>query len=200
MLAVTLVFVGSGVGKDNIFNLSVFALGVLVARDFGPIRDSLGARIAGRRGVWWVVGLAAFTLVALTRRWTFLGLGLTGFSLWWRAMAALGAVALILLAATWGPFARFLSRPVCQRAGRLPFSLYLTHEPIVVAAGRLLPGDMTGFVPLVAIPVALVVALVVAYVFCRVVERHSHQLARWVGRHASRITGGITARNLVRNP
>ncbi len=195
VLAVTLVFVGSGVGKDNIFYLSVFAFGVLVARDFGPIRDGLGARIAGRRGVWWVVGLAAFTLVALTWRWTFLGLGLTGISLWWRAMAAFGAVTLILLAATWGPLARFLSRTVCQWAGRLSFSLYLTHEPIVVAAGRLLPGDMTGFVPLVAIPVALVVA----YVFYRVVERPSHQLARWVGRHAGRITGGITSRSLVRN-
>ena len=36
--------------------------------------------------------------------------------------------------------------------------------------------------------------------FYRVVERPSHQLARWVGRHAGRITGGITARNLVRSP
>jgi len=196
VVAVTLVFVGSAIGKDNIFYLSVFALGVLMARDLGPIRARLGARLDGRRGVWWVVGLAAFTLVALTWRWTLLGLGLTEVSRQWRVMAALGAVTLILLAATWGPFARFLSRPVCQWVGRLSFSLYLTHEPIVVAAGRLLPGDMTGFVPLVAIPVALGVA----YVFYRGVERPSHQLARWVGRHAGRITAGISGRTPVRKP
>lgn len=196
MLAVGLVFLGSAIGKDNVFYLSVFAFGVLLARDFGPIRARLGTRIDGRSGAWWVVGLVVFTLVALTWRWTFLGLGLTGISLWWRMMAALGAVTLILLAATWGPFARLLSRPLCQWAGRLSFSLYLTHEPIVVAAGRLVPGDRVGFVALIAIPVALVVA----YVFYRVVDQPSHQLARWVGRHAGRVTTGIGSRALARNP
>jgi len=195
LLALTLVVAGSGIGKDNVFYLSVFALGVLLARDFGPIRAGLGARIYGRCGVAWVVGLGAFTLVALTWRWTFLGLGLPGISLQWRAMAALGAATLILLAATWGPFARLLSQPACQWAGRLSFSLYLTHEPIVVAAGRLLAGDLTGLVPLVAIPVAVGVA----YMFYRVVERPSHQLARWVGRYVRRINGRIGSRPAVRS-
>jgi len=196
VLAVTLVFTGSAIGKDNVFYLSVFAFGVLLARDFKPIRDGLVTRITGRRGALWVVGLAAFTLVALTWRWTLLGLGLTGIiSLWWRPMAALGAVTLILLAVSWKPFAHLLSRPMCQWAGRLSFSLYLTHEPIVVAAGRLFPGDMTGFVPLVAIPVSLAVACV----FYRLVERPSHQLARWVGRQPGRITGRPTSRARARN-
>jgi peptidoglycan/LPS O-acetylase OafA/YrhL len=196
-LAVALVFVGSGIGKDNVFYLSVFALGVLLARDFGPLRDRLTARISGRGGGWWVVGIGAFTVVTLTWRWTFLGLGMTGISLWWRAMAALGAVTLILLAATWPSFGRFLARPACQWAGRLSFSLYLTHEPIVVAVGRLVPGDLTGLVPVIAIPIALVVA----YVFYRAVERPGHRLARWTGRRAGRFAStNLSRRPLARNP
>jgi peptidoglycan/LPS O-acetylase OafA/YrhL len=66
---------------------------------------------------------------------------------------------------------------VVQWLGRISFSLYLTHDPIVVAVNTLLPIGMAWWTPVIAIPLALVVAVL----FFRFVEAPAHRLAKQVG-------------------
>ncbi|WP_374113148.1 acyltransferase family protein [Leifsonia shinshuensis] len=84
------------------------------------------------------------------------------------------------------------ARPV-QWVGKRSFSLYLVHEPILVAAALLV--GVSGWWPWVPIAVALVPAiLLVAALFYRVVEQPSIGLSRRVGRLLAAL--GARARNL----
>ncbi|RBY86135.1 acyltransferase [Blastococcus sp. TF02A-26] len=97
-----------------------------------------------------------------------------------RAAGLLGVVGLILLALGWPALRRGLERRPVQWLGSRSFSLYLVHEPLLVAAALLLGGPSVAQWGLVAVPV-LLLALVTAEVFHRAVEGPAHRLARRVG-------------------
>lgn len=91
-----------------------------------------------------------------------------------RVLQVAGAGRLILAAL--GCLDRPLRRPAVQWLGTRSFSLYLVHEPVVVAVGYL-TGWTSPAVLLLTVPVSLGLAEVVF----RIVERPAHRLARRAG-------------------
>jgi peptidoglycan/LPS O-acetylase OafA/YrhL len=98
-----------------------------------------------------------------------------------RTIVVVGAVLVVLLPLTIAGVDAALSRPSMQWLGRRSFSLYLTHEPIVVALAFGL--SLPGFTVLAAI--ALPLSLLVAELFYRAVERPAHRTAQRLGRRST---------------
>ncbi len=92
----------------------------------------------------------------------------------------IGSVLLILLAQRQGALARALCRPAPLWLGRISFSLYLIHMPVLLALTHVLRGWVSPVgVALLAIPVSLPLAAIMH----RAVEQPAHHLARrmrWV--------------------
>jgi peptidoglycan/LPS O-acetylase OafA/YrhL len=98
-------------------------------------------------------------------------------------LVALGACLTLGAALVVGPFARLLLSPPLRWSGRRAFSIYLVHEPIVVALAFAL-GGRPAPLPFAALATAL--SLAGAALFFRLVEAPSHRLARgWATRHVA---------------
>ncbi|SDT39288.1 Peptidoglycan/LPS O-acetylase OafA/YrhL, contains acyltransferase and SGNH-hydrolase domains [Friedmanniella luteola] len=180
--------VGSWTSVEALFYLPMFAVGVLTAVRWATLQDRAQRWSAGRWWFWPLV-LVLATLLS-TARWNATGLGADPPLARQLAFLAVPGVWLLVVAAAFCPFVRALCelRPL-QWAGRISFSLYLVHEPIVLAA-RFLTAAAS---PWVAIALAVPVAVVVAVLFERHVESRFHRLAQRVGR-------AVHARGRVRQP
>jgi peptidoglycan/LPS O-acetylase OafA/YrhL len=97
-------------------------------------------------------------------------------------LALVGVTVLVLAAAFWAPLARLLSTRLFRWLGLISFSLYLVHEPIVVAVAQLSHGAV--WAVLVAPPVAIAIAVA----FYWLVERPTLRLARRVRSGRSPVT------------
>jgi peptidoglycan/LPS O-acetylase OafA/YrhL len=115
--------------------------------------------ILGITCVWWIAAFDDGPVNSLTR-----------------PVVVLSGAILVVLAIYWEPAVRMLNLPVVRWLGRISFSLYLTHEPIVVSLGILMPGT-PWLVPVIGIPIALVVA----WLFFIVIEKPTHRLAQLLG-------------------
>ena len=155
--------------------LPVFGLGVVAAAEFDRIRPFI-ARLGRLRGTLALLVVLLF----VDLHWTFMGaVPVAG-------AVALGALGLVLLFAAWGPTMTVGTfRPVAW-LGRVSFSLYLVHEPIVVSTALLL-GTRD---PLIVAPIAIPGALVIAHLFHRFVETPAHRLSKAVGRRAVSVVRG----------
>ena len=100
------------------------------------------------------------------------------------AVVTVGATLIVLLFVSCGSAKRLGDTAVAQWLGRVSFSLYLVHLPIILAAVTLLRS--------VSLPLALAVSvaasLVVAELFYRYVEQPSHRLSMAVGSAVGRRT------------
>lgn len=165
--------------------LPVFGIGMLIALNL-PLLHGLGDRLRGRarsRPIWILITAAA---ILLTTAPSLIPAGTTDFGPLDATayLLSLVGVTLVLFAAVEArPFERFLETRPVQWLGSRSFSLYLVHEPIVVAAAVLvLP---TGFWPwILLMPVVIALGLIAAEVFYRFVEQPSHRLSRALGRRA----------------
>lgn len=174
--------IGLGTMTDSLAlrYLPVFGLGVLLAhhddRLAGVVSWVQRRRHAG--ATWALVGVGIATL--LTARWLVDGLPSPPRVLEAVASAAtiLGAVAVVLLPLGWAGCARALESPAAQWLGVRSFSLYLVHEPVLVAVALGLPVAW-GVWP--AALVGGVAALGATTLFFRYVERPSIALARRAG-------------------
>ena len=97
--------------------------------------------------------------------------------------AYLASVLLILLAQQPGRFRQFLRRGPLVWLGKVSFSLYLVHAPVMVAWLFLFYGRLPLWVILVS---GLPVALLASAVMHRLVEAPSRDLARWLERRLAR--------------
>ncbi|MDQ1054957.1 peptidoglycan/LPS O-acetylase OafA/YrhL [Arthrobacter sp. SORGH_AS 212] len=86
----------------------------------------------------------------------------------------LGASVLIFASMYWKPLKTSLESAPAQWLGKISFSLYLVHEPIIVTLGYIM-GDQ--FAPLAAF-LGFVLSLLLAPLFFLLVERPSHRLAK----------------------
>lgn len=164
---------GQAVGSFALLFLPMFGIGVLLARDRGRWSARYGRLRAPMR-----IGLGVVATLTLLAPWI---LGAATASPDHGAVAlmlsAAGAALVVLLFAH-DPAAIAVgsSRPL-QWVGRRSFSLYLTHEPVVVTVA-ILTGWTTGW-PVLLVSVGP--ALVIAGVFHRCCEAPAHRLAGWSG-------------------
>jgi peptidoglycan/LPS O-acetylase OafA/YrhL len=165
--------VGFFFGVQFLMFLPMFAVGVSVSALWERI-SGVAARISALRfgNLAWVAILAG-SLLFTTSYWLLLP-HLSEFRamLLSRPLIIVGVTALLVIAGTWSPARWLLSTSVFAWLGRISFSLYLVHEPIVVSMAFLIPGSLW------AIPVAIVTSLILAVLFFIAVERPSHRLAQ----------------------
>lgn len=174
-LALVLVGIGSKSGHASLLYMPVFVLGAVLAAE----RDRVSWMAAHfGRLAWWAVGLTAGLL--MTVDWI-----LGPWHEWiTRPMRSAGALLIVFLFLNCRPVAAWAGRRRLQWLGRISFSLYLVHEPIVVSLDRLLPGNN----PWELLAIALPLSLLVAAGFYRLVEAPSLRLSHWLGRVEARPT------------
>jgi len=177
-LTVLTMAVGAVTGRGWLFYLPVFALGILVAVHLDSLR-ALAQRIERRPRPGLVWGsLFSVSLVVLVVRWLAIAVDappLVLHALY--VLSPLSATVLVVLAALWPAAVRLLTTRTAAWLGTVSFSLYLVHEPLVVALAFLLDDGPLVLVGLLALPLSLGYG----WLFYRWVERPSHRLANRVG-------------------
>jgi peptidoglycan/LPS O-acetylase OafA/YrhL len=167
--------------------LPAFVLGSLMAFQVDRLRAvgaTLAAPTAGNRlarGAAAVACLALLTSDWWVTPWLWLPVGYARTVLEHAvpAAVALGACLAVALPFLLGDLRRVLERPAVQWAGSRSFSLYLVHEPIVVAVAFALGGRAP---VLLLAAAAIPAAVVAAELFFRVAERRIHRWSRRLGR------------------
>lgn len=172
--------VGSLTGVEALLYLPIFAIGVLTAVRWRTV-EAYATSWSRRWPPFWGTVLVLGVLLTCAR-WELTALGVSPGVARDYGFLAVGGVWLFVLAAWFCPSVRrvFETR-FLQGLGRISFSLYLVHEPIVVSA-RLLTATQS---PWVAIAVGVPTAIGVAVLFERLVEAPMHRLSRRVGRAVS---------------
>lgn len=183
----TLLLVGVGVAAGNswLTYLPIFLLGVLIAVSIDEL-DALSARM--KPGV--AVALTIAAPILLVAPWL-LGPSLQPGTLgtaFLEMASVLGATLTVVVALAVPAVRTAFSSRSLRWFGMISFSLYLIHEPVLVAFavvfgdGALLPAA------LLSIPASIALA----WVFYRIVEVPSHRLARWCGASVRGARGSST--------
>lgn len=178
--AVALTIAGRLLDVDWLVYLPVFLLGTLAAT---RLDDLLAWSRARPRGLFWaaVAVLSGALLIAswLMRPWVEPGseLGRLLFGL-----AGAGAIGLVIVAAAAPGAARVLGSRPARWLGRISFSLYLIHVPVLATVAFLLGDESLKLIALIGIPVSLLLAAV----FAALVEQPAHRLARRLGARLDR--------------
>jgi peptidoglycan/LPS O-acetylase OafA/YrhL len=173
--AAALSALGRVLDADALVYLPVFLIGTLMAVRAEDLRD--WARRTRRRRLWIALALVgAFLLIA-----SWLGRPIVGTSgpanalLW--GLAGAGAAMVVLLVLCWPGAGRLMESGPVQWLGRISFSLYLVHVPILGTAAYLVGAAAWPLALVIAIPASFVVAAA----FHRWVEAPAHRLARRTG-------------------
>jgi peptidoglycan/LPS O-acetylase OafA/YrhL len=173
--------------------LPMFFLGMLIGSRLERIRGWSDRVPAGRSRAVWAAVLVGSGLV-LVCSWllqpvvpssTVGGKALIG-------VETAGAAGLVVAAVGCGAWRRFLERPSVQFLGRISFSLYLVHVPVLVALTYLVGDWNWWLLPPLGIPLVLVVA----WLFFRLVERPTHGLAREASKRAARAVARYAERRI----
>ncbi|SFO04889.1 acyltransferase family protein [Mycetocola miduiensis] len=169
---------GRVVGVDALVYLPTFFLGTLMAANLDRLH-AWGRMVNTRSGggVWFGIGVASACLLILG--WLarpVVPASSTGSAVLW-GLAGLGAGGLIVVALLSPLAKRLLESSVPRWLGRMSFSLYLVHVPVLAAAAFLIGDDRWWLVSAVAVPASFAIAVL----FHAAVERPAHALARSVG-------------------
>lgn len=161
------------------FHLPMFGLGVLMALERKNLA-ALGQKIWASLLGWpiWIV-LTLISLCALNASWTLRGVvtdpgELATLGPVSRGVSLFGAC-LLLFCAVEGPLRLLLEGRTVQWLGSRSFSLYLVHNPIVLAVAVFLG---SGLDPLMSLLVSVPASLLVAEAFYQLVERPSQKMSR----------------------
>jgi peptidoglycan/LPS O-acetylase OafA/YrhL len=183
-VSITLMVVGRLLEVDALVYLPTFFLGTMIAvhlSEFLALAAQINAR--GRGFVW--PALAGASAVLLVASWLARPIAPAGSSLsaalW--GLAGVGAAGLILVAIGSPLAKRMLSARLPLWLGRISFSLYLVHVPVLASVAFLIGDDRWWLVAGIALPASFATA----WLFHAAVETPSHRLARRAGsRVASR--------------
>lgn len=157
--------------------MPVFCLGVLFALRHEDVARAYSRAAPAVRTSLWVAVLVLLTVPLLAEPFGASPLERGSFG----SLSLIGSVGLVMLVTVSARATTFFaSRPVLF-FGTRSFSLYLVHEPIIVAAALFL--GAASWLPWVAVlPIVLGVTVVVAMVFYRLVEVPSMTASRAAGR------------------
>lgn len=179
LLAIGLGVVGTTGGIEALQYLPVFFLGTLIAVRLQALEGWSESRRA-KRLLAVLLPVSALLLVCEFLLAPVVPEG-TDASHALRGLEALGAVGVVVCAGAATGFRRLLERRVPQFLGRISFSLYLVHLPVIVTLAWLLGDWNWPLVGLIGIPLAVVAG----WAFFRVVEKPLHRVARSAKRGAS---------------
>lgn len=159
--------------------LPVFLVGTVIAVRLDALRAWADRR---RSSPWFAIGCAAVTIVSLLLlglHWTVWGVlgGPARDQTVTKSLEYVGAAGLVVVAIIWTPAIRLLTTRFVRWLGRISFSLYLVHVPIILAIASLFGRSST---PL-RLVLSAVASLVVAELFTRFVEAPSHRLSKRTG-------------------
>jgi len=164
---------GKIVGSFSLTYLPVFGLGVLMAHHRARIQ--LVAQDFGARA-WTLIGLTAFCL--LNAAWTPWTIGSPLIV----TLDVPGAALLVLFFIHCPAAVRVGTSWVAQQLGRISFSLYLLHEPVIVATALALHTNNVFHVGVIAVPAALAASVL----FFLAVEAPTVVASRSVGKFVQR--------------
>ncbi|RII94817.1 acyltransferase [Clavibacter michiganensis] len=174
-----MVALGAITGSQFLLYLPMFGLGVLAAVHWDALAGA-ARRLDARRWAWPAVGLLAVALTCV--RWEAMAIGVPQeVAERLVPVSLIGVVGIVFCAAFWRPAIAVLDTRIVQWLGALSFSLYLVHEPILIAARLVLPVDLAWL----AMVSGAVTAFVVAVVFQRLIERPTHRYAKALARAMS---------------
>lgn len=187
-LAVAGTMLGRVLGVDALVYLPVFLLGTLIAVRLDDVLD--WARRRPRPVLWNVIGISSALL--LVASWIGRPLAPSGDLvsevLW--GLAGLGALGIVLVSICSPGVERVLSMRFPQWAGRVSFSLYLVHVPVLATIAFVVGDRLWWLVGLVGVPLSLAISAG----FFAVVERPSHRLARATGGAVTRLVDRVRGR------
>jgi len=178
LVLLAIVAAGEYLGVPALVYLPLFAAGALIAVHW----DDIGRFVRSARWRPWMWPVTLAVGLALTcAQWCLVGLGVSDeFAHEQEWLPMIGVTLLVLCAAFWPRLAPLLESRLMQWLGVISFSLYLIHEPIVLALRFL--GIQTGMPAVVTIAIACALSLVLAQFFSRYVELPFHRLSKRVGR------------------
>lgn len=189
-VAVLATMLGRVLGVDALVYLPVFLLGTLVAVRLDDIVEWSHRR--PRPVLWLVIGVSSALL--LVASWIGRPLApagdLVSEVLW--GLAGLGALGLVFVAIGSPGAERVLSMRFPQWAGRISFSLYLVHVPVIATIAFVVGDRLWWLVGLVGVPLSLAVSAG----FFALVERPSHRLARATGVGVNRAIERVKGRGV----
>ncbi|WP_460942621.1 acyltransferase family protein [Okibacterium endophyticum] len=190
LLSVALMVVGRLTQIDALVYLPTFFLGTLLAANLAQVRAWADRVNAGARWrVWLPATLVSLTLLVLS--WLARPIAPAG-SLWsqvfW-ALSGVGAAGLVVVAIGSPAVTRVLSSGALSWLGRVSFSLYLVHVPVIATVAFLLGDEHWVLVAVISVPTSVVLA----WLFHAAVERPSHALARRAGSRASSLLDRVRA-------
>ncbi|MDQ1552301.1 MAG: hypothetical protein QOD50_1723 [Actinomycetota bacterium] len=161
------------------FYLPVFMMGTLMAARLDAIQE--WSKRHSRK--FWITALSAslfFMVASQVFSFAATASSVVGGLLW--SLVGMGAAGIILCAIGFASFEGFLNRRPNQFLGRISFSLYLIHVPIIATLAYALGDAQWWLVGIIGIPLSLGAATV----FHRFVEVPSQRLAHRVGARVAR--------------
>jgi peptidoglycan/LPS O-acetylase OafA/YrhL len=171
---IALAMLGAWAGVGALKFLPMFGIGVALASSWDTISAGIARIPRMTSAVIFPVAIVAAVLMA-TSYWTVQ---------WWMPadvavyvtlpVVLVGISIIIVLSAQMPMLSRLLSSRPMRFLGLISFSLYLVHEPIVIAVSKAIDR------PTLAAVVAMPIAIAVSILFYRIVERPSHRLSRRV--------------------
>ena len=169
--------IGYLLAVEPLMYLPAFALGALLAANHASLR-AISTRLAVRPG-----GVLLWTLVAvlgpllLTAHWLLRPVLTAPWSELTLALRVPGAVLVVATVALWPAAQQLLSGRLLGWLGRISFSLYLVHFPVVVTFGQVFGPEHWWWGAMVSVTVSLVLA----QLMYRWVELPAQALAARVG-------------------
>ncbi|WCI09610.1 acyltransferase [Arthrobacter sp. OVS8] len=186
-VALLLAAVGALQDVDWLSYLPIFAIGAVLGAERERIRELTRS---WPRFVWFFVATAGLFLA--NAEWISPEQPVPGVE----AVVTVGATLIVLLFVSWDPAKRIGDAAPAQWLGRVSFSLYLVHLPIILAAVTLLRS--------VSLPLALAVSVAASFVaaelFYRYVEQPAHRLSMAAGRAVGRRLRYDTPRSAPETP
>lgn len=170
--SITLSAVGSMVGVKALMYLPMFGIGMALAEAWNRIGGVVTRRSTAKWHVAWAAAVAAAALATVSYWFLVLVMPVNVARPVSLPIALAGITVIVVAAGWWSPLRGLLSTRVLQWLGLVSFSLYLVHEPIVIAAAHATGSAAWGIV--IAVPTAFLVA----WLFHRAIERPAHRLAR----------------------
>jgi peptidoglycan/LPS O-acetylase OafA/YrhL len=188
------VLIGTYGHNGALMYFPVFLTGVVLAVKFREIDEWMRRHASSKRLRIGAIAVLIASLLLLDVHWTLWGLlgGAPRFQTAAHSLEFVGAFGLVFLAAFWRPVRGLLSTRFFRWLGRISFSLYLVHVPIVIAVDSVFNHQFT----VLRILLSLALVLVAAVLFARFVEQPAHRFSRYLGAGASRAVSSFTSNSV----